>query len=144
MRPSDSTRTRGVIVSGFVQTLDQISRVLKLDRRKERRGSVDALDLNTSRVAAASRDAAVPESKAVGIRHSTKEINVLLLHVKIRIVDRNNLRRVRSRSYAQRFDLDVSIKKFGWQVWIGSHNLQRRSLPQSDRARDRYYQYGDG
>src|SRR5205085_10796997 len=93
----------------LVHFLDQISRLLKLNRQKERRRSVDALDVGARLIAGASGDVAYPELKTARVGHAIQKIYVLLLDVEIGIVDGDELRRICSGSHAQRFDLHVAV-----------------------------------
>src|SRR5207253_6327773 len=56
-------RVGDVAEGSFVNPIDQIAGVLKLDRKKERRRSIDALDRDASLIAAAAGNVIGPEEK---------------------------------------------------------------------------------
>ena len=83
-------RNRGagqVAVSSFVKLVDQVASLLKLDRQKERRGDIYALDLDALRVGLAGSNFVYPKREAARVRLATEKIAIVLGHKELRIVN---------------------------------------------------------
>src|SRR5207249_4492886 len=71
----------GVTVSCLVNSLDQITRLLKFDREEEGAGAVYPMHVDASRVETTVGNVLRPEIEAGTVRHPTKKIQILLARV---------------------------------------------------------------
>src|SRR5437588_12544125 len=105
MRTIQSRTAHSIAIRRFVKALDQITRLLELNRKKKRRGSIDSLHFGARSIRAALIDIVCPEVETVRIRVATVEVEILLPHKKSGQVERvsrrtivNNYRAGRSRT----------------------------------------------
>src|SRR6266436_2736919 len=87
MRSADARCAARIAVSGFVDALDQITGLLKFDRKKISRRDVDALGVDALLVSTARSDLVIPKIPSAQIRKSAEEIKVVLTDVEPWIVN---------------------------------------------------------
>ena len=95
----DATKRRGasrVAVSGFVQSLDQITRLLEFNREKVSGRDINPLRLNTRLISSAGGYFIYPESQTTRVSLAIEEVVIVLSYEILRIVDdvRGRLNRV--------------------------------------------------
>src|SRR5713226_8423206 len=77
-----------VTVSGFVESLDEITCLLEFDRQKVSRRDIDAFGFDASRVVAARSNLVGPEGQPARIRFAIEEVQIMLPHEKLRRINR--------------------------------------------------------
>src|SRR5882672_2968011 len=113
-RTSPGRRCGGIAVSHLIHSFDQVTSLLKFDRKEERARGVVALAGNTDGVRTAPGDLRGPKIETALVREATKEVDILLVDEEVGVVDCN--RRVRAGSQSQRLYFGVSVVKIGREI----------------------------
>src|ERR1044072_2942711 len=90
MSAAEGRRSRTAAVSNFVQALDQVAGLLKLDREEESCRHVNAANLTTGLLLGGWPrltfvDLVLPESQTWGVRFAVEEIKIVLTHEEVAV-----------------------------------------------------------
>ena len=80
-------RARQIPIRRLVQTIDQVTGLLKFYGKKVSSANVDSLSLDALRIASARYDLGSPEIEAVCVRLAVKKISIVLPDKELRVVD---------------------------------------------------------
>ncbi len=72
----------------FIEPVDKVTALLKLNREEKGSGDVDAFDLNALRIAAAISNLVSPKIEATRVRLAIKKVQIVLTNKELRVVNR--------------------------------------------------------